>query len=46
MFDRSRITWHKFLTLATFAYNIFHTPNLGNYSPYELVFGRRHKDIN
>ena len=36
-------TWHKFLSLATFAYNIFHTPNLGNYSPYELVFGRRQK---
>ena len=34
-------TWHKFLSLATFAYNIFHTPNLGNYSPYELVFGPR-----
>ena len=33
--------WHKFLSLATFAYNIFHTPNLGNYSPYELVFGRK-----
>ena len=30
--------WHKFLSLATFTYNIFHTPNLGNYSPYELVF--------
>ena len=36
-------TWHKFLSLATFAYNIFHTPNLGNYSPHELVFGRRPK---
>ena len=36
-------TWHKFLSLATFSYNIFHTPNLGNYSPYELVFGRRPK---
>ena len=34
-------TWHKFLSLATFTYNIFHTPNLGNYSPYELVFGRK-----
>ena len=33
--------WHKFLSLATFAYNIFHTPNLGNYSPYELVFRRK-----
>ena len=36
-------TWHKLLSLATFAYNIFHTPNLGNYSPYELVFRRRPK---
>ena len=31
------------MSLATFAYNIFHTPNLGNYSPYQLVFGRRPK---
>ena len=36
-------TWHKFLSLATFAYNIFHSPNLGNYSLYELVFGRKPK---
>ena len=28
-----RETLHKFVSLATFAYNIFHTPNLGNYSP-------------
>ena len=34
-------TWHKFLSLATFSYNIFHTPSLGNYSPYELVFKRK-----
>ena len=34
-------TWHRFLSLATFAYNIFHTLYLGNYSPYELVFGRK-----
>ena len=33
--------WHKFLPLATFTYNIFHSPNLGNYSPYELVYGRK-----
>ena len=33
--------WYKFLSLATFAYNIFHTPNLGHYSPYELVFRRK-----
>ena len=24
-----------------FAYNIFNTLNLGNYSPYELTFGRK-----
>ena len=30
-------TWHK---LATFAYNTFHLPNLGNYSPFELTLGR------
>ena len=24
-------------------YNTFHTPNLGNYSTYELVFGRKSK---
>ena len=35
--------WHKFLSLATFAYNIFHSPNLGNYSPFELVFRRKPK---
>ena len=33
--------WHKFLSLATFTYNIFHTPNLENYSPYELLFRRK-----
>ena len=33
-------TWHKFLSLATFAYNTFHSPNLGNYSPSELTFRR------
>ena len=33
--------WHKFLYLATFSYNIFHSPNLGNYSPYKLVFRRK-----
>ena len=26
-----------------FTYNIFHSPNLGNYSLYELVFGRKPK---
>ena len=33
--------WPKYLSLATFAYNMFNTPNLGNYSPYELTFGRK-----
>ena len=35
--------WHKFLSLAMFAYNLFHSSNLGNYSPYELVFRRKPK---
>ena len=26
-----------------FAYDTFNTPNLGNYSPHELVFGRTPK---
>ena len=36
-------TWHKYLPLATFAHNIFNSPNLANHSPYELVFGRKPK---
>ena len=35
--------WTKYLSLATFAYNTFNSPNLGNYSPYELTFGRKSK---
>ena len=35
--------WPKYLPLATFAYNTFNTPNLANYSPYELVFSRKPK---
>ena len=34
--------WHKYLSLATFAYNI-NSLNLCNESPYELVFGRKPK---
>ena len=30
--------WPKYLSLATFAYNIFNTPNLRNHSPYKLTF--------
>ena len=28
--------WTKYLFLATFAYNTFNSPNLGNYSPFEV----------
>ena len=31
--------WPKYFPVATFAYNTFNTPNFGNYSPYELIFG-------
>ena len=34
--------WTKYLSLATFACNMFNSPNLGNYSPYEWTFGRKH----
>ena len=33
----------KYLPLATLAYNTFNTPNLANYSPYELHFRRKPK---
>ena len=35
--------WTKYLSLAMFAYNTFNSPNLGNYSPYELTFCRKPK---
>ena len=35
--------WPKYLQLATFAYNAFNTLNVGNYSPYKLVFDRKPK---
>ena len=35
--------WPKYLSLATFTYNTFNTPNLANYSLYKLVFGRKPK---
>ena len=37
--------WRKYLSLATFAYNMFNTPNLGNYSPYELTYGRKPRPL-
>ena len=35
--------WHKYLSLATFAYNTFHSLNLGNYSTFELALRREPK---
>ena len=37
--------WPKYLSLATFAYKTFNTPNLGNYSPYKLTFGRKPRPL-
>ena len=37
--------WPKYLSLATFAYSMFNTPNLGNYSPHELTFGRKPRPL-
>ena len=37
--------WPKYLPLAAFAYNTFNTPNLGNYSPYELTYGRKPRPL-
>ena len=31
------------MPLATFTHNTFSSPNLANYSPYELIFGRKPK---
>ena len=37
--------WPKYLSLAIYAYSTFNTPNLGNYSPYELMFGRKPRPL-
>ena len=37
--------WPKCLPLATFAYNTFNTPNLGNFSQYELTYGRKPRPL-
>ena len=37
--------WPKYLPLAMFAYNMFITPNLGNFSPYELPYGRKPRPL-
>ena len=33
--------WTKYVSLMTFAYNTFNSPDLRNYRPYELTFGRK-----
>ena len=35
--------WPKYLPLATLAHNTFNSPNLANYSPYKIMFGRKPK---
>ena len=37
--------WPKYLSLDTLIYNSFNTPNLGNYSPYMLTFGRKPRPL-
>ena len=37
--------WLKYLSLATFAYKMFNTPKLGNFSPYKVAFGRKPKAL-
>ena len=37
--------WIDYLPFATLANNTFNSPNLSNYSPYELVFGRKPKSL-
>ena len=39
------VMWPKYLPLATFMYSTFNIPNLGNYSPYELTFGRKPRPL-
>ena len=35
--------WPEYLPFATLGHNTYNSPNLGNYSPYELVFGGKPK---
>ena len=40
---RSGEMWPDSLPFATLAHNTYNSPHLSNYSPYELVFGRKLK---
>ena len=33
--------WPDYLLFATLAHNTYNSPNLSNYSPYKLVYGRK-----
>ena len=35
--------WPDYLPFATLTHNTYNSPNLSNYSPYDLVFGRKPK---
>ena len=37
--------WPKYLPLATFANTTLNTLNVGNHSPYELIFGRKPRSL-
>ena len=37
--------WIDYLPFATLAHNTFNSPNLSNYPPYQLVFGRKPKSL-
>ena len=37
--------WIDYLPFATLAHNTYNSPNLSNYSPYELVFIRKLKSL-
>ena len=38
---KSGEVWLDYLPFATLAHNTYNSPNLSNYSPYELVFERK-----
>ena len=37
--------WPTYLPLTMCVYNMFNTPNLGNFSPYELTYGRKPRPL-
>ena len=41
--NKSGEMWLDYLPFATLTHNTYNSPNLSNYSPYELVFGRKLK---